>query len=104
MLIAEYACDILQGHNLILCKKPDSIFRHSGGSSPQDTYLAPKDFSGLATLMNTSSQKNCNCVAVRAIVDGCLRVLLVSSRAIKKEEQLYYSYGSTYKFKTRTIR
>lgn len=34
VLIGEYACDVIQGSDLILCKKGDSIYRHSGGSTP----------------------------------------------------------------------
>lgn len=103
VFLGEYACDILSGKDLVVCKKSDAIFRHSGGSKMNDSYLAPKDFAGYITLVNTTQKKDCNCVPLRVIVGDCLRVLLVSSRAIRKGEQITYSYGCDYINRVKTV-
>jgi hypothetical protein len=89
----------MQGSDLVLCKKKDSIFRYTGGSSPRDVFLAPKDFTGWATLINGTNKRNSNCRSPRAIVDRCLRILIISCREIKEGEQLFYDYGADYKVK-----
>ncbi len=56
VFIAEYGCDLLQGSDLVLCRKSDSIMRFSEGGSAADVFLAPKDYAGLAILVNSGTK------------------------------------------------
>ena len=84
VLIGEYACDLLHGFDLLLCRKPDSIMRYSGIGLPTDIFLGPRDYCGHVLLINGGTGKNCNCKVWRVIVEGCLRVILVTSTRVKK--------------------
>ena len=84
VLIGEYACDLLEGRDMVLCKKSDSVMRYSGGGSPKDVFLAPKDFAGYVLLVNTGPKEKCNCISLRLIIDGSVRILLLTSKKIKK--------------------
>ena len=89
VLIGEYACDVMQSRDLILCKKMDSVMKYTN----TDHYLAPRDFCGYVLLINSSKKTN-NCNSITAIVNNFLRVLIYTNRKIKKGEELCYSYGS----------
>ena len=86
---------------MVLCKKSDSVMRYSGGGSPKDVFLAPKDFAGYVLLVNTGKKEKCNCISLRLIIDGSVRILLLTSKKIKKGQELLYSYGDHYKFKVK---
>ena len=81
-----------------LCKKMDSIMMHSGRNTPSDSFLAPILYCGYLLLVNGEEEENCNCQVLRVIIDGTLRVVLISTRTIAKGEELFYHYGSSYKF------
>lgn len=70
--------------------------RYTGGDTPEDIYLAPKDYCGYILLMNTSSKSNCNCRSMKVVLDGALRILILTNRRIGLGEQLYYYYGEGY--------
>jgi hypothetical protein len=82
VFVGEYSCDIIQGKDLVLCKKSDSIMRYSGGNTPRDTFLAPKDYCGYIPLMNTGKKKECNCSSLKIVLNGKVRVLLLTNRKI----------------------
>lgn len=83
-LIGEYACDVLRGKDLILCKKMDTIMVLSNKNTPSDIYLAPKDYGGYVLLVNSGKHDNVNCKVQKIIVLNSLRILLITSRKIKK--------------------
>ena len=93
MLLGEYASDVLNGRQLMLCKKNDSIMLFSHLNGPESLYLAPKDFGGLVILVNTGPPEYINCKCLRTVIDGRMRVILYTSRVIKKGEELLYQYG-----------
>lgn len=94
-----HVCDLLQGKNLIFCKKNDAVMEYSGGSTPNDIFLAPKDHAGYVLLINTASEgeKN-NCKCLRSIIQGRLRVIIYTSSPIRAGEQLLYEYGPKYRY------
>ena len=53
-------------------------------SSPDDVFLAPRDYAGYVILMNSAGngEKN-NCKSLRAIIKGHPRVIVYSSTRIR---------------------
>lgn len=98
VLLGEYACDIVIGADLQMCKKMDTIMMLSGRNTPDDTFLAPILYCGFVSLVNSEQEDKCNCATIRVLIGGILRVLLYSTQKIKKGGQLYWNYGSSYKF------
>lgn len=98
VLIGEYASDLLHGFDLILTRKPDYITHYSGSGGPKNIYLAPRDYCGMVPLVNGGKGIACNCSVWRIIFGGCLRVILVTNRKIKKGEELIYNYGLEFPF------
>ena len=84
VLVGEYGCDILMAKDLMLCRKSDSIMEYTGARSIKDAFLGPRDYCGHVLLVNTNEPKRCNCKVWRAVIDGCLRVILLTSRFIPK--------------------
>jgi len=78
LFIGEYACDILNGVDLSICKKPDSIMDLSGNNSSEDVYLGPKDYCGYILLVNSGKAEAINCKIERAIIGGVLRIVLIT--------------------------
>lgn len=52
VFIGQYACDLLHGYDLILCRKKDSIMRYTNRGDPDDIFLAPRDYCGHIPLVN----------------------------------------------------
>jgi hypothetical protein len=78
---------VLQGKDLLLCKKIDSIMRYSGGSSPFDVLLAPKDYAGFVILINTDKRKKkLNCKPIKVIAQNSIRILIVTTKEIQPDE------------------
>jgi SET domain-containing protein len=69
---------------------------YSGGNSPGDVFLSPKDFAGYVVLINTGKDTNCKCL--RTVIDETVRVIIYTSREIKAGEELLYPYGTKYNF------
>jgi len=83
----------MNGRDLILCRKNDSIMTLLGNNnSPDDVYLAPRDFGGYVILINTAfrTQRN-NC-------KSHLRIIVFASKAIRPGDQLLYKYGRNFKY------
>lgn len=71
---------------------------YSGKNEPDHVFLAPKDFAGYVILINTGQEDQVNCKAYKVILEGALRIILLSTRTIKAGEQLLYAYGENYQF------
>ena len=71
--------------------------RYGEFGGPEEMVLAPRDYSGYVLLVNTAPANRCNCKVIRLIVEGALRVLLVTKKLVKAGEQLTYFYGDGYK-------
>jgi hypothetical protein len=67
----------MEKNDLIFSKKIDSV----------NIYLAPRDYCGYILLMNCGrlSKKN-NCKSITVIVDKAVRILIYTSKGIKKGE------------------
>ena len=74
---------MLNGKDLMMSKKSDSLMMYSENNSPEDVYLSPKDYAGYVTLANTSTTNEVNCQTLKIIINGSLRILLLSKRKIK---------------------
>lgn len=98
VLLGEYACDVVEGRDLLLCQKMDSIMMFGLTNTSTDPFLAPILYCGYLLLVNGESSEKCNCSVIRVILEGSVRVLLESCRPIEKGEQLLYDYGSEYRF------
>ena len=98
MLIGEYATDLLEGKDIVICKKPDTVMRYLGTGRDTDLYLAPKDFLGMVTLVNSATFSKANCYVTTVFLAGSLRVLLITLTTIRRGSQLTYYYGPDYKF------
>jgi hypothetical protein len=98
VLMGEYAADLLNAKDLCLCKKQDSVMHYAGSSSPEVVYLAPKDYAGLVTLINTGDkQKQNNCKSRQVVIEGALRITILTQRLVKKGEELLYRYVKGFK-------
>ena len=84
VLVGEYGCDLLHGYQLAICKKLDTIMSYTGGTTPSDIFLAPKDCASYVNLINTGDENTNNCKSIRAFVNGIVRIILYTSRKIKK--------------------
>lgn len=64
------------------------------------TYLASKDYCGFILLLNTATEENekNNCESKRIVVEDALRILVFTSEHIRKDEQLFLSYGDGFGF------
>lgn len=73
----------MNGKDLILCRKNDSIMQFSNDDSPQDVYLAPRDFASYVLLINSARKRQTNnCRSMRSIVHGLPRVIIYSITTI----------------------
>jgi len=66
---------------------------YSGKNTPEDVYIAPKDYGGYIILINGKKKNKCNYKRIRAIIAGAIRVIIFTSQPIKKDEELLYEYG-----------
>jgi SET domain-containing protein len=58
--------------------------------------LAPFNYSNWVPLINCpnrDSPKDQNCATIRIIIEGQIRVILYTTKAIKKGEELLYDYN-----------
>ena len=67
---------------------------YMGSGVPTDLFLAPRDFCGHVALVNGGERQKINCLVWKVILEDCLRIILVTSKKIKKGEQLLYNYGA----------
>ena len=86
------------GRNLSSCRKNDSIMLYSTKNGPAEVYLAPKEFCGFIALVNGAEETSTNCKTIKTVVDGALRILLYTSKEIEPGQELFYNYGTQYKF------
>ena len=67
-------------------------------NSPEDVYLAPRDYCSYVLLINTGSGDDNNCRSLRCFFHGQPRVIVYTIRKIEAGEQLLYDYGKKYRF------
>lgn len=75
----------MNGRHLMSCKKNDSIMLYSEKNGPRDLFLAPKDFCGYIPLINSSHDKAANCNSLKVILEGSVRIIVYTIRAIEKD-------------------
>ena len=63
---------------------------YTGGTTPQDVFVAPKDFAGYVLLVNTGNGFTNNCSTLRTIINGIVRIVLYTNKNISKGEELLY--------------
>lgn len=51
-------------------------------------------------LINTGDEFTNNCSCLRTVIGDCVRVIIYTSKVIKAGEQLLYSYGPNYCFRS----
>jgi len=83
--IGEYAADILNASNSIYIKRYDSVMKLVEGTRPTNTIMiGPYKHCGYVCLINGATEEESNCRGVKVEINGCLRIIVVTTKKIKE--------------------